>query len=429
MDKFLGFKTDEILTCLLLIVVGYVIAKMFNGCSNNGFSVGIQRRSDGNNCVDGETCNAGGDTQYRYPCPGGGQCYNLVIDDGTDKNCKNPEGVYGDSNDTYCIQGGLPNPNIPVDCVGHWDDVNNCDINCERKYVVDTPASNGGKQCDDIDKTNKCNKGEGKCPGDPPVDCEGHWDDISNCNIDCERKYVVDTPASNGGKQCDDIDKTNKCNKGEGKCPGDPPVECGGKTSKWFDQKWILKDFTITNQSTYNTNKHIILKKPLIINGTLCIDTQFTIANGGSISINGGELNINKGGSLKISRGGTIVNEGTITNNDGGIIDNNGVDIYNYGTITNSGTIDNNPGGDINNYHDGIITNNAGGIITNNGNITNNAGGKITNNAGGDINNSGIITNNGAINNSGDINNDGKICGNNIQNKQNTGNQVGDGCQ
>ena len=106
MDKFLGFKTDEILTCLLLIVVGYVIAKMFNGCgcSNNGFSVGIQRRSDGNNCVDGETCNAGGDTQYRYPCPGGGQCYNLVIDDGNVDNCRNPEGVSGNSNDTYCIQ-------------------------------------------------------------------------------------------------------------------------------------------------------------------------------------------------------------------------------------------------------------------------------------------------------------------------------------
>jgi len=111
MDKFLGFKTDEILTCLLLIVVGYVIAKMFNGCgcSNNGFSVGIQRRSDGNNCVDGETCNAGGDTQYRYPCPSGGKCYNLVIDDGNVDNCRNPEGVSGNSNDTYCIQDkGLP---------------------------------------------------------------------------------------------------------------------------------------------------------------------------------------------------------------------------------------------------------------------------------------------------------------------------------
>jgi hypothetical protein len=41
MDKFLGFKTEEILTFLLLIVVGYAIAKMFSGCGcNDGFSVG-----------------------------------------------------------------------------------------------------------------------------------------------------------------------------------------------------------------------------------------------------------------------------------------------------------------------------------------------------------------------------------------------------
>ena len=41
MDKFLGFKTEEIITCLLLIVVGYAIAKMFSGCGcNDGFSVG-----------------------------------------------------------------------------------------------------------------------------------------------------------------------------------------------------------------------------------------------------------------------------------------------------------------------------------------------------------------------------------------------------
>ena len=227
MDKFLGFKTDEILTCLLLIVVGYVIAKMFNGCSNNGFSVGIQRRSDGNNCVDGETCNAGGDTQYRYPCPGGGQCYNLVIDDGTDKNCKNPEGVYGDSNDTYCIQGGLPNPNIPVDCVGHWDDVNNCDINCERKYVVDTPASNGGIQCDDIGKTKKCKKGQGKCPPvKPPVECGGlnkfeclksdkclYINDSVNQDICIEKNkdcgVIQEKDACNDSKEC--TFKNDKC--------------------------------------------------------------------------------------------------------------------------------------------------------------------------------------------------------------------------
>ena len=44
MDKFLGFKTEEILTCLLLVVVGYFIAKMFSGCGCanrvDGFSVG-----------------------------------------------------------------------------------------------------------------------------------------------------------------------------------------------------------------------------------------------------------------------------------------------------------------------------------------------------------------------------------------------------
>jgi hypothetical protein len=143
MDKFLEFKTDEILTCLLLIVVGYVIAKMFNGCSNNGFSVGIQRRSDGNNCVDGETCNAGGDTQYRYPCPGGGQCYNLVIDDGNDKHCKNPEGVYGDSNDTYCIQGES-NPVNPVNPIDPTPK-STC-ISKNRIWVPNDPKNNQNDQ-------------------------------------------------------------------------------------------------------------------------------------------------------------------------------------------------------------------------------------------------------------------------------------------
>jgi hypothetical protein len=154
MDKFLGFKTDEILTCLLLIVVGYVIAKMFNGCSNNGFSVGI-RKKDGNTCKEGDRCYSLQDSEYAYKCPTTGICHNLVIDDGTVVPCKNPEGVVGSSNDTYCIQGGLPDPNIPVDCEGHWEDPSNCNIDCERKYVVDIPVSNGGKPCDDIGKT-KC---------------------------------------------------------------------------------------------------------------------------------------------------------------------------------------------------------------------------------------------------------------------------------
>jgi hypothetical protein len=366
MDKFLGFKTDEILTCLLLIVVGYVIAKMFNGCSNNGFSVGIQRRSDGNNCVDGETCNAGGDTQYRYPCPGGGQCYNLVIDDGNVKHCINPEGVYGDSNDTYCIQDELPDPNIPVNCEGHWDDDDNCDINCERKYVVDTPASNGGKRCDDIGKTKKCKNGQGKCP----------------------------------------------------------PVECMGKLSEPFDTDLVKHGkFEIATTKTYNTNTDITLNTTLSISGTLCIDKRFIINKGGKIEIKyGGTLNINKDGNLEILKGGNInINQhGSITN--GGNINNNGHINSFSGNITNKdgGTIDNHFNitnrGRIYNNDGGTITNQTYAVINNYQTITNKNGGRIYNKAGAHIN---LITRDGKI-----VNN-GEICGNYISNLNNVKISIG----
>ena len=281
MDKFLGFKTDEILTCLLLIVVGYVIAKMFNGCSNNGFSVGIQRRSDGNNCVDGETCNAGGDTQYRYPCPGGGQCYNLVIDDGNVIDCINPEGVYGDSNDTYCIQDELPDPNIPVDCKGHWEDPGNCDINCERKYVVDTPASNGGIQCDDIGQTKKC------------------------------KKLKQDTMVIKSGEfyYIDEFDTLND------------NLMVNGTLC-------INKQFNINNYMIYISGTLNIQS-----NGTLNILSNGNIKNNGSIDNGVGGV-VNNKGYITNMLDATIYNSGTIYNNDGTIDNTNG-------NITNRGTIDN----------------------------------------------------------------------------------------
>jgi hypothetical protein len=118
MDKFLGFKTEEILTCLLLIVVGYFIAKMFSGCgcSNNGFSVGI-RKKDGNTCKEGDRCYSLQDSNYAYKCPTTGICHNLVIDDGTVVPCTNPEGVVGSSNDQYCLTPGqtpAPAPTPPA---------------------------------------------------------------------------------------------------------------------------------------------------------------------------------------------------------------------------------------------------------------------------------------------------------------------------
>ena len=35
-----GINSEEILTCLLLVAIGYFIAKMFSRCSGNGFSIG-----------------------------------------------------------------------------------------------------------------------------------------------------------------------------------------------------------------------------------------------------------------------------------------------------------------------------------------------------------------------------------------------------
>ena len=35
-----GINSEEILTCLLLVAIGYFIAKMFSRSSGNGFSIG-----------------------------------------------------------------------------------------------------------------------------------------------------------------------------------------------------------------------------------------------------------------------------------------------------------------------------------------------------------------------------------------------------
>ena len=207
MDKFLGFKTDEILTCLLLIVVGYAIAKMFNGCSNNGFSVGI-RKKDGNTCKEGDRCYSLQDSEYAYKCPTTGICHNLVIDDGTVVPCKNPEGVYvGSSNDTYCIQDELPDPNIPVDCEGDWEPLDKCDDDCKRAYIISVHATNGGKKCDIAGGSrisDGCTKELGKCKD--PTNCTNN----NNC-ID--------------GKIC----TNEKCVLKDNSCIKNPPSGCNNE--------------------------------------------------------------------------------------------------------------------------------------------------------------------------------------------------------
>ena len=58
-------NSEEILTYLMLIVIGYFIAKMFSRCSGNGFSVGCKRvkacatlciNNDSDNCESCPEC-------------------------------------------------------------------------------------------------------------------------------------------------------------------------------------------------------------------------------------------------------------------------------------------------------------------------------------------------------------------------------------
>lgn len=99
MDKFLGFKTEEILTCILLVIVGYFIAKMFSRCGCiDGFSVGIAKK-DNADCKSGDSCTFTGDSGFEYECPGD-KCYQLNIDvekkciSAKNKNCQTPEQGY-----------------------------------------------------------------------------------------------------------------------------------------------------------------------------------------------------------------------------------------------------------------------------------------------------------------------------------------------
>ena len=70
-----GLKDDEILTCLLLIIVGYIIAKMFSRCE--GFSVGIEditlcptdSRNPVDSCIRCQLIDMGEAACYTGYCP------------------------------------------------------------------------------------------------------------------------------------------------------------------------------------------------------------------------------------------------------------------------------------------------------------------------------------------------------------------------
>ena len=136
------------------------------------------------------------------------------------------------------------------------------------------------------------------------------------------------------------------------------------------------------------------------------INNDGHLNNDGSLISNSGLVNkgtlINEGhGTLKNNSG--LTNTGTLTNY-GVAVNNDTVDIY-EGTLTNYSTFFNH--NDMTNY--GTLANDvyfeASGALINNGTLTNQPGGTLTNNGT-------IDTTNGTFTNNGTLNGDGKIIGN-----------------
>ena len=202
------------------------------------------------------------------------------------------------------------------------------------------------------------------------------------------------------------------------------PREARSDSMTFTTDTTITEDATIAAGETWTINEGITLT----INEDITITLEGELINGGTITINAGDIrnegSINNSGTINgdssIDNFGTISNAGTGTidigmeNLEGGIINNDGI-FRNDTTFANVGTIDND-GGSIDNA--GTINNNAkidnlfSNTITNTGTINNND--TIINE--GPLDNSGTITNNGTIlndtftlDNSGTINNFGTI--------------------
>jgi hypothetical protein len=101
-------------------------------------------------------------------------------------------------------------PCIPGDCVGSFGAFDTCNKDCgggtkSRTYTIQTNAVHGGSTCPytngHID-TQNCNTNS--CS----IDCKGYFEDFNICSEDCGengfklKKFIVETQAQNGGKQC-----------------------------------------------------------------------------------------------------------------------------------------------------------------------------------------------------------------------------------
>ena len=151
-----GLKNDEILTCLLLIVVGYTIAKMFSR-SCDGFSVGAAKECDDSGASDltqMKNCYNNPDTRC-YALEGGWAPFSNSCNKAIDQSVR----TCGD------IAGGATTHS---DSAWMWDELSSDDqktlcnnykystgaSNCEIKTASGNYKYCGAKKCKDGYKLN-----------------------------------------------------------------------------------------------------------------------------------------------------------------------------------------------------------------------------------------------------------------------------------
>jgi len=122
------------------------------------------------------------------------------------------------------------------DCeVGQWSEWSACTKTCGggtrmRNRVVNTPATNGGKECPALTETETCNTQA--CP----IDCEvSTWTEWNSCSKPCgggvqTRTRTVTKPSAYGGKECPLLKETKPCN--EQSCQV-PPSAINCEVSAW----------------------------------------------------------------------------------------------------------------------------------------------------------------------------------------------------
>jgi len=157
--EFLGLKTKEILICIVLVVMGYFVAKIFSNCNclhnNDGFSVGGSKCGGPNNleCSGNKSFQ---DPALTYKCPNGTGVFKGMKKDDCNFPCI-----------TYCSDTYSANTDAPLGISGDRGPY------CKRKEEVLTPKHK--KQC-------------GYAPPPPPDPPSPPPPSLKNISVKCIKK-------------------------------------------------------------------------------------------------------------------------------------------------------------------------------------------------------------------------------------------------